>query len=806
MNIKNISIYITFALLVILFNTEIRSNNLPKEDIHLTVKVTDTKSKIPLKQVRLTLRMNGELIENKVTDYNGMAVFEELSSGKYEISANNTGYTFYSDTITLDRESVTINIFLNEEDISTNTIIVNANSESAVTSIDKNTGNQVFQSEYYRPPPNSRITNLIQENLTGTSRAPTGEVHIRGQHGEFTYYVDGLPVPLGVFGGLNEVIDPKVIDRINFYTGGFPAEYGGQIAAVMDIQNRVPSGRFHLDLSSYAGSFLVFNGTKPFSPGAEVPAGLSSNVPGDTLGGRVGPLRAINSNGQDISFSNHLGKFAYYLSGSRQETDSRIDLPVSTLYNDRGTDYFVYGKFDYLLSKSDYLTTNLNYGNTNTQVPFDINEQGFSPDNQKTSNSFQTLSYYRDISAKKDLESKLFAGIWGRQGSLLYTPGLESPANFQFTGDSNYYALTSDRNFSSIGTRIKYEKRFSQKFKMDFGLSFSATEGKENFTSRDSLGNPGPSVLTNYKGSDFGIFAQGQFNAFKKIRLDIGLRYDQQISPNASLQNQVSPRIRANFFFDNSNTAYLYYGKLFMPNNLEGLQAISANVDTAGSPTLPEKDDLFEAVYLHLFKFGLTSKLSFFYKFASPGVDDETVGSSAIKTPVNIDKVKTTGIELSLSYANRDYPLSGYINASLIHAYGSGQITGGFLPIDDAGTATDLDHDQRLSIVCGLNYHPGKWFVNLVSIFGSGLTNGNPNGVMFNTGLFDFNADAHVPYSATFDLSAGYSFNLFKNASLTPSVYITNLFDNAYLLKGAYFSSASYGSRRNVMLKLALHI
>ena len=112
----------------------------------------------------------------------------------------------------------------------------------------------MFQSEYYRPPPNSRITNLIQENLTGTSRAPTGEVHIRGQHGEFTYYVDGLPVPLGVFGGLNEVIDPKVIDRINFYTGGFPAEYGGQIAAVMDIQNRVPSGRFHLDLSSYAGS------------------------------------------------------------------------------------------------------------------------------------------------------------------------------------------------------------------------------------------------------------------------------------------------------------------------------------------------------------------------------------------------------------------------------------------------------------------------------------------------------------------------------------------------------------------------
>jgi len=61
----------------------------------------------------------------------------------------------------------------------------------------------------------------------GAARAPTGEVHIRGHHGEFTYYVDGIPVPLGVFGGLNEVVDPKAIDRATFITGGFAAEYGG---------------------------------------------------------------------------------------------------------------------------------------------------------------------------------------------------------------------------------------------------------------------------------------------------------------------------------------------------------------------------------------------------------------------------------------------------------------------------------------------------------------------------------------------------------------------------------------------------
>ncbi len=805
----NLFKYKTRVVLLILLSLCLYQNGkcltFPKDDFHLIISVNDFNTKVPLEQVRVTLRKNGELIENKVTDSRGQTTFEELNPGKYSVIANYIGYITYSDTLELRQELTNLRIELKEENLTTQEIIVQGSNEGSANNIDKSSGNQVFQSEYYHAPPSSRMTNLIQQNLTGSVKAPTGEVHIRGQHGEFTYYVDGIPVPLGVFGGLNEVVDPKVIDRITFLSGGFPAEYGGQMAAIMDIQNRVPSGRFHLNLSSYIGSFLVFNGTKPFSPRNEVPTGQSSNIAGDTLGGRVGPFRSINSNGQDISLSNHSGKFGYFISGSRQQTDRRIDPPVSNLFNDKGSDYFLYGKFDYLIGKKDYITANLNYGKTDTEVPFDITEQGFSPDNQKTTNSYQTFTYYHSISTKKDNESKLLVGFYGRQGGLLFTPGTQSPVSFQFIGDSALYALSEDRNFSTIGTRIKFDKRVSGKFETNFGLTFSATSGSEHFTSRDSVGNSGPSLLTNYKGSDFGAFTEGQYIPFKKFRLDLGVRYDQHIAPDAPLQKQLSPRIRANFFFDNANTAYLYYGRLFMPNNIEGLRTISLNVDSAGSPTLPERDDFYEASYIHTFKFGLVSKLALFYKYSSPGVDDQTVGSSSIKTPVNIEKVKNTGIEASLSYTSPRIPFSAYVNASVIHSWGSGAITGGFLPIDDAGSATDLDHDQRLSVVAGLNYQPKKWFANLIAIYGSGLTNGNPNGTEFKTGLFDFNPDAHVSPSITFDLSGGYSFQLLKTTVLEPSIYITNLFDNAYLLKGAFFSSASYGERRNVVVKLGFH-
>jgi outer membrane receptor protein involved in Fe transport len=268
----------------------------------------------------------------------------------------------------------------------------------------------------------------------------------------------------------------------------------------------------------------------------------------------------------------------------------------------------------------------------------------------------------------------------------------------------------------------------------------------------------------------------------------------------------VSPRIRWNFFIDESNSAYLYYGRLFMPTNIEGLRTIALNVSNSLTPTLPERDDFYEAEYTHAFSNGLRIKLASFYKYGSPGIDDQTVGNSAIKTPVNIETVRTTGIELGLSYSSRETPFSGYVNSSIIHAYGSGLIRGGFLDILSDGPATDLDHDQRLSIVANLNYQPRDWFVNLKAIYGSGLTNGNPDQVPYKTGLFDFNTATHTAPSWILNLGLGYTFHMAGGATFDPSLYITNLLDHDHLIKGAYFSGSSWEERRNVILRLAVHI
>src|SRR5579883_130870 len=540
------------------------------DKMRLIVSVYAAPDKSPLQHVRVSLSKGGVFIREYLTDVRGNVVFDVGDPGWYIVGAHRIGYDDVSDSLFMDSSLISLTITM--QSVRMEDVTVTANHAMQISTVDVSTGNQVFESETYHAPPTSLMTDIIQENLAGAARAPTGEVHIRGQHGEYTYYVDGVPVPLGVFGGLNEVVDPKVIDRATFQTGGWSAEYGGQQTAIIELQNRVPAGNFHLDASTYAGSYLTFNGAKPFSPGTDVPYGNSGAGPGDTLGGKVGPFRSLNSNGQALSLSNHIGDFGYFVSGSRQETDRRIDQPVVTLYNDHGFDYFLYGKFEYLLSAKDYLTANLNFGKTNTEVPFDTST--FAPDQQQTSNSFQTLSYYHTISSDPDQESNFFAGLYARQGGLTYTPSSVSPVGFQFPGDSVSYALAEDRSFSTLGIRTTYDVRTSHEFKFMTGLNFSATNGTEHFTTRDSAGNSGPSVLTNFAGSDFGVFAQTEYHPAEWTSFDLGVRYDQHIAPDMPLQNQVSPRIRWNFLFDEANTAYLYFGRLFMPTNIEGLRKI----------------------------------------------------------------------------------------------------------------------------------------------------------------------------------------------------------------------------------------
>jgi hypothetical protein len=762
-----------------------KDQNTALETINFTVRVIDSSTSRPLQLVAVILQQNNSIIATGTTNPFGRVFFNDIEEGKYVILARYIGYAQFSDTITIDTANRSYEIKIKESTVELNEISIKGERINNVpTSIDMHTGQQVFEGENYHAAPTASMTQLIQQNLAGAAKAPTGEVHIRGQHGEFSYLVDGIPVPLGVFGGLNEIVDPKVISKVSFLTAGFPAEFGGQITGLMDVQTRVPSGKFHLDLSTYGGSYLTSNN--------------------DSLGSRVGTLKALNTNGQSLALSDHLGKLGYFIEASRQETDRRIDQPIQQLFQDHGFDYFTYAKFDYLLNEDDYLTANINYSRTVTQVPYDPVE-GYLSDQQNSYNGFQTLSYFHVISHETDHESNLFIGGFVREGGLDYIPDVnDSNPVFLGTDTTNGYVIEQNRKFTTIGIRTKYDNRTSHHFMYAAGFSYSKTSGNENFR----FFNAGGDKLVNstdFTGYDFGAFVQSEYHPYEWTKLAIGLRYDVHNAPSFSSNlTQLSPRVKWYVFLDDYNVFTFSYDRLFMPINIENIGAVATQFGNVTTPTYPEKDNLYEIAYLRNWKNGFNSKLDGFYKESTPGLDDQTLGSSTIKVSVNINRIIVRGVELALTYNEQDFPLSGYLNGSIIHAYGTGPVEGGFLPPDSSTTPFDLDHDLRLTSVIGLNYQTGNWFLNGNATYTSGLTNGNSDNE-FKTGLFDFNTFGHTAPAWILNISAGYTFYVSDGQTIEPSLYINNVLDHAHLIKGAFFSGASYEDRRNFMVKVAYH-
>ncbi len=734
--------------------------------------VADSVSGTPLSGGEVRILQGGGTIAIATTDAFGRYVVHNLAAGAYAVEVRYLGYRAMTQDVTVAAgRPTTVNFRLVPLPINLSAVEVKA---AVPLAVDTRTGNQIFKQNDYHGAPTNTTSQILQQSIVGAARAPTGEVHIRGQHAEYTYYVDGVPVPAGISGSLNELFDPEVVNQIDFQTGGWDAEYGNKNAAIVNVNTRIPTGGFHLDASGYGGSFTA--------------------------------------NGQTLNLSTNAGKFGFFASGARQVTDMRREPVVFDTagnrvenFHNHGEDLFGFGKIQYVPSNRDVVNLDLNRSRTRFAVPFDSVE-GVIDDHQQDVNGFVNLGWRHRFDAGTTAEagrsSELFAGAFFRDGGLNYTSGLSDDPTFVFFPDTTHYILSEDRNFHTEGLKLDYTLQPHHGLEFKGGVLASYTGGHENFASVSTTGSAGPTSDSDLKGSDVGVYAQTAIAPSDKWELRTGVRFDNHNAPFAGNQHQVSPRVKLSFFPDPGNTFWVYYGRLFLPTNVEDLRAITSDAQggVVASPTLPERDDFYEVGYVHRFPVGIVAKLSAYHKRSSPGIDDNTVPGSAIVTSVDIEQVRITGIEGVVEIRPRG-PVSGYVNVALNHAWGDGAITGGFFPAQPPSGKFDLDHDQRLSGVASVVYSSRGLYVSATGIYGSGLTNGSDPDSTYGTGLFDFNKSIKVDPNFILNASAGYTL-VAGGVVLRPQLYVDNVFDKKYLLKGAFFSGASVGRPRTVQLRL----
>ena len=210
-------------------------------------------------------------------------------------------------------------------------------------------------------------------------------------------------------GSLNELFDPSVVDRIEFQTGGWDAEFGNKNAAIVDVRTRIPTGGFHMSLDGFAGSF--------------------------------------KTDGQGLNLSDNVGKWGFFLSGSRQETGMRqepVMFDTTNLkplnFHNSGQDYFSFGKLQFTPSDRDVFDLEGNWSRTHFLVPFD-STQGFVDDRQTDINSFANLGWrhrFGDLDSANASSGELFTGFYYRHGSLSYVPNTADEPGFFFFPDTTH--------------------------------------------------------------------------------------------------------------------------------------------------------------------------------------------------------------------------------------------------------------------------------------------------------------------------------------------------------------------------------
>lgn len=106
----------------------------------------------------------------------------------------------------------------------------------------------------------------VLQRLPGTAASGlSARSHVRGGYeDELLVLFDGVrlynPFHLKDFQGLFGLIDPETLDSVEYYSGGFPAWYGGRSGGVMDISPRQAEGMQTLLGLSFLVSRLISSG------------------------------------------------------------------------------------------------------------------------------------------------------------------------------------------------------------------------------------------------------------------------------------------------------------------------------------------------------------------------------------------------------------------------------------------------------------------------------------------------------------------------------------------------------------------
>ena len=451
---------------------------------------------------------------------------------------------------------------------------------------------------------------LLQAPGISQDSAASGSLHVRNEHANLQYRINGIMLPDGV-GAFGQIIDTGIVGSMALVTGALPAQYGLRTAGVLDIQTKA-------DAFSNTGSVSVYGGSHgTITTSAE-------------YGGTIGQTqyyvsgRYFNSN---LGIENPTPAYNAIHDNTQQEKGF---LYLSTLIDPTSRLTFMSG-----VSNGNYEIPN-NPGQTPAFTPFGISNFDSSQLNERQNefNQFNVLAYQKSGDGI-DYQFSYF----NRYSSLHFLP---DPI-----GDLVFNGVASDVYRQSFINGIQEDTSYRVGFAhtLKFGFSVSAEDSLVNNGSlvlpADGMGNQtGNTPISVFDSSaktgyQFSTYLADEWRITNQLTLNAGLRFDQMWQYIDA--NQLSPRVSLTWKPLDGTTIHAGYSRNFTPpeqvlaapTNLALVQNTTAQPQVSqNDPVLPERSNVFDVgVVQKIYAIpGLEIGVDAYYKTATDLLDDGQFG------------------------------------------------------------------------------------------------------------------------------------------------------------------------------------
>jgi outer membrane receptor protein involved in Fe transport len=663
-----------------------------------------------------------------------------------------------SDPVTLPE----IDVVSKALDVSRNEILPSLGATKYTVTIDQIAN----QSQGDNAPINQTIL-----RFPGVVQDSYSQLHVRGEHANLQYRIDGVLLPEGIslFG---QELSTRFVDNLSLITGALPAQYGQRTAGVIDIHTKSGASLKGGEVSFYGGSYGTIN-------------------PAFEYGGTS-------------------GKFVYYFTGSFLHNDIGIENPTSSSkpIHDNTDQYKGFGYISYLIDDTSRLSLILSGAHSDFQIPNNPGQmpnftlEGVPAFDSSTLNETQTeQSYFGVLTYQKKLDDLDFqVSAFSRYSGLNFHP--DNAGDLIFNG----VASAVNRAIFSNGLQGDGRYKFGDSHTIRAGYTFTEEHLTVNTSNlvfpTDAMGNQASSTPFNIEDDStkqaylYGVYLQDEWKVFDKLTMNLGGRFD--VVKAFVNENQFSPRVNLVYRPQENTTLHVGYARYFTPPPLElvSQQSVTkfagttnAPAVTQGSPVESERSDYYDIGATQKITADFQLGLDAYYKIAKNQLDEGQFGPTVIFSPFNYAKGDVYGGELTANYEKGGF--AAYANVGFTHAMGT-QLTSGqfqFGPDEVAYISNHwvhLDHEEHWSCSTGASYtwEGTRTYADL--LYGSGLRNGFAN-------------TTELPAYVTVNIGIEHAFKIPGWGTFKARFDIVNLFDKIYEIRdgsGIGVFAPQFGQRR----------